>query len=554
VRSLLERGTVQVDLQDEQKDTALHVAARCGQHEILQLLLSAGADLGQPNLAGETPMALLGNIPPDITEEILDSCITAEREGSTLAVTLTYPFLGPPREPGLVDSEKGEGGTEEMAMTKTKAEDATEEPAKAVPETSSLLFLIESAEHEHLLEHPVINSFLRLKFATIAPYYIIKCLCYAVLIAFINAYVFLLNKHIMETGVPEETSAELGVKWITILKLAFLGLRVLMFLVPCSVFLVRKLMSRLASLRADHQDQEQEQVQRAPNPNEDVTNIEQWLLVSIFLSTSLLATLPWEVATVRHLSATTILASWFGFLFHIGFHPSFGIYRNMFVTVSKNFVNFLSWFIFFILAFALCFFFLFSMPGTELNPAFATVELTLEKTIVMVFTGEIDYGGLVFTHEFGKFIFVLFIFFVMLVIMNLLNGLAISDIGVIQEESARIMQKNRMIYIVAYEEFLINGSAFVRSLGGFKMVAESLTNREARFHQKGKHWTCKDVQMPPEVLDLLKVHAVNKALAEAEEKAKKAEEEGPGIKEVQERLARIERVLETLTENIAKLK
>ena len=41
---------------------------RCSQHEILQLLLAAGADLGQPNLAGETPMALLGNLPADITE------------------------------------------------------------------------------------------------------------------------------------------------------------------------------------------------------------------------------------------------------------------------------------------------------------------------------------------------------------------------------------------------------------------------------------------------------------------------------------------------------
>ena len=39
---------------------------------------------------------------------------------------------------------------------------------------------------------------------------------------------------------------------------------------------------------------------------------------------------------------------------------------------------------------------------------------------------------------------------------------------------------------------------------------------------------------------------------DAEEEAKN--EEGPAIKEVQERLRRIERVLENLTENIAKLK
>ena len=95
VKTLLDRRTVAVDLKDEEGDTALHVAARCtctstpilphpicphphilrcGQHEILQLLLAAGADLGEPNLARETPMALLGNLPADITEVRIHLC------------------------------------------------------------------------------------------------------------------------------------------------------------------------------------------------------------------------------------------------------------------------------------------------------------------------------------------------------------------------------------------------------------------------------------------------------------------------------------------------
>merc|ERR1719450_1978139 len=131
--------------------------------------------------------------------------------------------------------------------------------------------------------------------------------------------------------------------------------------------------------------------------------------------------------------------------------------------------------------------------------------------------------------------------------MNLLNGLAISDIGVIQQESELNTQKSRMNYIIGYEEYLIDLPAFVRKIPGFKPVqlGNSLTNRAARFKQKGKKWTCEDVEMPAEVLDLVKVHVQNKALAEAEE--------GPAIKDVQERLSRIERVLENLTENVAKL-
>ena len=140
-----------------------------------------------------------------LTQEILDSCIQAERQGNTLSVTLTYPFLSPPQQPKEADSEKGEGSKEEMAMKNTKGEEAKEEPAENLPETNPLLFMIESAEHDHLLEHPIVNSFLRLKFASIAPFYMLKTIFYAIFVAFINAYVFLLNQHIMEEGVPEET-------------------------------------------------------------------------------------------------------------------------------------------------------------------------------------------------------------------------------------------------------------------------------------------------------------------------------------------------------------
>ena len=113
VKTLLDRRTVAVDLKDEEGDTALHVAARCtstpilphpicphphilrcGQHEILQLLLAAGADLGEPNLARETPMALLGNLPADITEVRIHFPISSP---SHPPPTLFVPLPGNPR-------------------------------------------------------------------------------------------------------------------------------------------------------------------------------------------------------------------------------------------------------------------------------------------------------------------------------------------------------------------------------------------------------------------------------------------------------------------------
>ena len=51
-----------------------------------------------------------------------------------------------------------------------------------------------------------------------------------------------------------------------------------------------------------------------------------------------------------------------------------------------------------------------------------------------MFVGEMEYNELRFHHWLGYVIFVLFMFLIMVVLMNILNGLAVSDIGKIQEE------------------------------------------------------------------------------------------------------------------------
>ena len=62
------------------------------------------------------------------------------------------------------------------------------------------------------------------------------------------------------------------------------------------------------------------------------------------------------------------------------------------------------------------------------DPFFANIGLSLVKTVVM-FVGEMDYNDLYFTHWLGYLIFMLFVYFLIIVLMNILNGLAVSDIG-----------------------------------------------------------------------------------------------------------------------------
>ena len=51
-----------------------------------------------------------------------------------------------------------------------------------------------------------------------------------------------------------------------------------------------------------------------------------------------------------------------------------------------------------------------------------------------MFIGEMDYNDLEFEHWLGYVIFILFAFLLVIVLMNILNGLAVSDIHKIQEE------------------------------------------------------------------------------------------------------------------------
>ena len=66
-------------------------------------------------------------------------------------------------------------------------------------------------------------------------------------------------------------------------------------------------------------------------------------------------------------------------------------------------------------------------------PFFDKVGLVLIKTFAM-FVGELEFSDIPFNSPFSYIFFLLFIFLIVVVLMNLLNGLAVSDTGLIREE------------------------------------------------------------------------------------------------------------------------
>jgi hypothetical protein len=118
----------------------------------------------------------------------------------------------------------------------------------------------------------------------------------------------------------------------------------------------------------------------------------------------------------------------------------------MFTTVLKSYTFILLSYFAFLLSFAFSFTLVFSSddtitltngtiidnPSTETDH-FANIWYSLMKTIIM-FSGEMDYTDLVIKHWLGYLLFAIFVFLMVIVMMNLLNGLAVSDIHKIQKE------------------------------------------------------------------------------------------------------------------------
>ena len=168
----------------------------------------------------------------------------------------------------------------------------------------------------------------------------------------------------------------------------------------------------------------------------------------------------------RHIASFTLLLAFtqlYLLLVRIVPNTPVPMYINMFTTVLKTYILIILSYLAFILSFAYSFYLIFnpgdnlaqplsedspvnatnatSSPLTDANnqqevtgdPLFATSGLSIVKTLVM-FIGEMDYNDLMFRHWLGYIIFILFLFLVVIVLMNILNGLAVSDISKIRKE------------------------------------------------------------------------------------------------------------------------
>ena len=410
-----------INFKDSYGETVLHYATQQPNQEIIKLLLKHGANMGVKNNEGKAPVS---RILPETLDDFFNSCV--EPQGiitdDKFKMTFNYNFLAPP----LLDAEI----LDEFEEKKHDLESLNVTNPR--PETEALWYMSESSQHRPLLKHPVISSFLWMKWQRIRSFYYLGLFLSFLFVALLTTFIMLEYGGCSIKPVnscDEEVSTSVLRILIGVFVVGLFGIEIIQLAVSFKRY--------VASV-------------------ENV--IQNLVLIGIVV---LIADSSLGFETGRHIAATLLVCSWVGFLIYFGLHPSLNTKKFMLYTVAWSFITFLAWYIFIIVAFGFSFYIMFHTdhkngePNEE-YPFFDNIGSCLVKSFAM-FVGELEFSDIPFTSNVLSYlIFILFIFFIVVVLMNLLNGLAVSDIAIIKEEAEVLSLKSQVDLISYWESILLN--------------------------------------------------------------------------------------------------
>ncbi|KAL1459408.1 hypothetical protein WDU94_011392 [Cyamophila willieti] len=436
----IRRDKINLDQTDNKGNTVLHYAAKNGNPELILMLLRHGIYIGTRNKFNEPA---LQDIPPKVLEAYLDECLQTNKmrkEDPKYELIFRYNFLVPPKIETF-DTQDPEIGLQMEPAIGQVPELAT------VSETDPLLYMSQSKELRPLLCHPVLTSFIHLKWFSIRRFFYINLSFYLTFWLLLTAYIltFYVNKKSSPLLRNATLAEDINENTLQDGRLLTSDVILRLLLLLCLVlFIARELFQIIVS------------------PIRYFKSLENWLEISLILVTAIIL-LSSSSYNQNQISAIAILLSWAELVLLIGRYPSLSTYIEMFKTVSWNFLKFLAWYSILILAFALSFYTLFKDDTTDGNVFFDPGN-SIFKTIVML-TGEFDASSIPFSDHpvTGHLLFVLFVFLIAIILFNLLNGLAVSDTQAIRTDS-QLLGYISIVKLVSYIETIAIGDPTFRRL------------------------------------------------------------------------------------------
>jgi hypothetical protein len=176
------------------------------------------------------------------------------------------------------------------------------------------------------------------------------------------------------------------------------------------------------------------------SPSQYVCSYEYYVELTILTLLGLILFSSIDKGTLRVLAAHALVLSWAELLLLTGKHPKFSqlnLSMTMFVSVVHSYVYFLLWYILLIISFGFGFHIMLYDPDAKRSDNetmfFQHPFLSVVKTTTMMI-GELDVSNLDLQDGNPKgylsFVFLLiFVFVVVIILMNLLNALAVREIG-----------------------------------------------------------------------------------------------------------------------------
>nr|QDR50969.1 pyrexia trpa [Heliconius melpomene] len=307
-------------------------------------------------------------------------------------------------------------------------------PCLSRGEAELLLAFVEVGRKD-VLKHPVAETFLFLKWRRIRKFFVLSFVYHALFITLYSLY-------ILQLFLCEDVTCDVP-----------------SYLRPIQYLIVLLNVCFLAK----------EMFQACLDYSAYIRQWENWLQLLIIIGVFLCTIPTWyrgngvasaNTSNWQHdVAAITIFFCWLELMMIIGRFPTFGLYVQMFTTVTVNFATFLMAYSCLLIAFGLAFSVLFSN-----YPAFH-LPAGLVKTVMMM-SGELEYEDIFYNNCTNSQIhypltahamFLIFVLLVTVILTNLLVGLAVSDIQALQE-SAGLDRLVRQTQLVAHLESMLFSS------------------------------------------------------------------------------------------------
>ncbi|XP_018013942.1 transient receptor potential cation channel subfamily A member 1-like [Hyalella azteca] len=293
----------------------------------------------------------------------------------------------------------------------------------------SVVSELTASESENILTHPLIESFLFLKWNRIKPFF------------FCNFVVYILFL-VLHTFYIVRTFGRSATNWFDAIPV--LNTFRCFYIIVFMLILIPDMIIMLVNVRK---------------------YIQQWETYAkiVTLSTSAFVVFtnsveqPGDMRTMmveRHVAAVSIFFAWVEFMMLLGRFPVLGLYILMFTKVAKSIIKFLLAFSSLLIGFALAFGIIFTN-----DDAFQNFPVSLVKTLMMMI-GEIEYSGIIEASGMdmpvlGYIFLVAFLFLVPILMANLLIGLAVSDLPDLSRQGSIKHLSKLAAYLTAYELLMV---------------------------------------------------------------------------------------------------